>query len=72
MGMGFFFAGIGALIGTPIGGALISADDGGYLYAQMFAGSSLFAGFVVILLAVWRKGNVVAPTERTWKTLVLK
>jgi MFS family permease len=50
MGMNFFACGTGILIGAPIAGALINADDGGYLDAQIFGGlcaalSTLFIGF---------------------------
>jgi MFS family permease len=41
-GTNWFMYGIGALIGTPISGALIQRDNGGYLYMQIFAGLSMF------------------------------
>ncbi|OAG07529.1 MFS general substrate transporter [Paraphaeosphaeria sporulosa] len=41
-GTNWFMYGIGALIGTPIAGALIQRDSGGYLYMQIFAGLSMF------------------------------
>jgi MFS family permease len=72
MGMGFFFAGIGALVGSPLGGALISANGGNYIYAQMWAGSAIFAGFVVILASVWMKGNLKSPEKTGWRSIILK
>lgn len=41
-GTNWFMYGIGALIGTPISGALIQRDNGGYLCMQIFAGLSMF------------------------------
>ena len=41
-GTNWFMYGVGALIGTPIAGALIQRDDGGYLYMQIFAGLAMF------------------------------
>ena len=41
-GTNWFMYGIGALIGTPIAGALITADNGGYLYMQIYAGLAMF------------------------------
>jgi len=48
MGMGFTIAGLGGAVGSPIGGALIQAHGGGYLYAQMYAGSIILAGAVLV------------------------
>lgn len=42
-GTNWFMYGIGALIGTPIAGALIQTNNGGYLYMQIFAGLAMFA-----------------------------
>ncbi|KIW02236.1 uncharacterized protein PV09_06389 [Verruconis gallopava] len=43
MGMGFAIAGIASLTGSPLGGGLVQADHGLYLYAQMWAASSFIA-----------------------------
>ncbi|KAF2671060.1 MFS general substrate transporter [Microthyrium microscopicum] len=51
IGMGFTIASIGALVGSPLGGALIQARHGGYLYAQMWSASSIFAGGCFTLAA---------------------
>lgn len=57
MAMTFVAIGLACLIGAPIGGALIQSNDGGYLYAQLFAGGSLTVGAGLLLLArVWKSG----------------
>lgn len=58
-GMIFSCVGCGLLIGTPIAGALISADGGQYLYAQIYAGLLLAVGGVLIILARLYKSNWV-------------
>ena len=40
---------VAALIGSPIAGALVQRDDGGYLYAQMFMGSAIMAGTLTLV-----------------------
>ena len=42
-GTNWFMYGLGALIGTPVAGALIQRDAGGYLYMQIFAGLAMFS-----------------------------
>ena len=42
---------IGALTGAPIGGALISRDNGGFLYLQLFAGCTCLVGCFFFLAA---------------------
>jgi hypothetical protein len=39
------------LTGTPIAGALISHDHGGFKYAIIFAASTMFAGSAFLVLA---------------------
>ena len=51
MGMVFSLLGFALLIGNPIAGALITADHGSYLSAQMYAGSALLAGVVALAVA---------------------
>lgn len=41
--------GIGALLGSPISGAIISASGGSYLGAQIFSGSTLVVGGLLVL-----------------------
>lgn len=45
LGMAWFAAGIGMLIGTPVAGALGGAGKG-YLHAQIFAGAIMAGGWV--------------------------
>ncbi|EHY53570.1 hypothetical protein HRR83_003779 [Exophiala dermatitidis] len=42
---------IGALTGSPIGGQLITRDNGGFLYLQLFGGCTCAVGCVFFLLA---------------------
>jgi hypothetical protein len=48
MGMGFAVAGVASLTGTPLGGALVQDNKGGFLYAQMWAGASLVAAAIML------------------------
>jgi MFS family permease len=41
--------GIGALLGSPISGAIISASGGSYVGAQIFSGSTLVVGGLFVL-----------------------
>ncbi len=50
MGMIFTVMSIGCLCGAPVAGILIERDEGRYLYAQMFGGSIMIVGAVVLLL----------------------
>ena len=49
MGMVLSIVAVAALIGSPIAGALISTENGEYLSAQMFMGSAIIAGTVVLI-----------------------
>jgi predicted MFS family arabinose efflux permease len=51
MGIVFAAIGIGALIGSPISGIIISKSGGFYLGAQIFSGSSLAIGAFFTLAA---------------------
>ena len=51
MGMVFSLLGFAILIGNPLAGALIMADDGEYLGAQMYAGGAMIAGIVLLTIA---------------------
>ncbi|KAF1809065.1 MFS general substrate transporter [Eremomyces bilateralis CBS 781.70] len=51
MGMGFTIVSFATLTGPPLAGALISQKDGGYLYAQMWGGSSFIAGCLFLMAA---------------------
>ena len=47
--------GIATLTGAPLGGALISRMGGEYLGAQLFAGSSVLLGGVLLGAARWKR-----------------
>lgn len=49
MGMVLSVVAVAALIGSPIAGALVARDDGGYLFAQMFMGSTITAGGLTLI-----------------------
>ena len=55
MGMVLSVVGVAALIGSPIAGALVQADHGQYLYAQMFMGSVILGGTITLVLARFAK-----------------
>jgi MFS family permease len=50
-GAAFCVLGIAALIGSPIGGALIKADGGRFLGVQLFAGLCLAVGTAIFCMA---------------------
>jgi MFS family permease len=50
-GLVFGIASIGALTGSPIGGALITREHGEFTYMQVFGGVVCFAGASFFLLA---------------------
>ena len=49
MGMIFSVMSIGCLCGAPVAGALIQKDHGTYLYAQIFGGSVMICGALVLV-----------------------
>ena len=55
MAMVFVVIGVACLTGSPIGGALIKAGGGSYLYAQLFSGCSILLGAALLLVARWVK-----------------
>ncbi|KAF6817560.1 major facilitator superfamily transporter [Colletotrichum plurivorum] len=52
-GMGFFVAGIAALTGPPIAGALIRLQQGGFLGVQILSGSSMVVSAAFFAAARW-------------------
>lgn len=63
MGMVFSVISFACLTGPPLAGALIQRKDGGYIYAQMFAGTVLMTGCATLVAARvakrgWRKARV--------------
>ena len=55
MGMIFSVVSFACLTGSPLGGALVERDNGRFLYAQMFAASTLTCGCLTLLAARIRK-----------------
>ena len=51
MGMTFSVMSIGSLCGEPIAGVLIQRNEGAYLYAQMFGGSVMVCGALVLVVS---------------------
>ena len=51
MGMTFSVVSFAVLTGPPLGGALIQNDHGGFLYAQVFAATSMAVGIVTMICA---------------------
>lgn len=51
IGMTFTVVSFATLTGPPLAGALVERNGGGYLYAQMFAGTTMMCGAVVLVLA---------------------
>lgn len=51
MGAAFAIQAFGALTGSPIGGAIVAAQDGNYLGLQLFCGCCMFGGLVVFIAA---------------------
>lgn len=51
MGMAFTVVSFASLTGPPIAGALIQHDDGLFLYAQLFGGSTILAGCCLLCAA---------------------
>lgn len=57
MGMVFSVVSFACLTGPPLAGALVQKDNGGYLYAQMFAGTCLMCGcFTLVCARIARTG----------------
>lgn len=50
-GMVFSICAFALLIGQPLAGALIEANGGGYLYAQMYAGACMMMGVIFMVTA---------------------
>lgn len=67
MGMCFSVVSISTLIGPPIAGALIQADKGRYLYVQMWGGSIVFAGGLVLVACKWSSSGYSLRREASAK-----
>ncbi|OLN87377.1 Riboflavin transporter MCH5-like protein 17 [Colletotrichum chlorophyti] len=51
IGMVFTIVSFACLAGSPIGGRLVQIDNGDFLYAQIFAGSSMLLGGLLVAFA---------------------
>jgi MFS family permease len=60
-GMGFSIVGVAAFVGPPIAGAIV--QQGGYFRAQMWAGSVMLVGGVVLVLGRLAKTGAVLRTR---------
>lgn len=49
-GILFFFTAIGALIGNPIAGALVTRYNGGFTGLQIFTGVVFFVGTIIFVI----------------------
>lgn len=59
VGMIMSFVGVATLTGPSIQGALIQKDEGEYLYAQMYAATSILVGAVADLACRIAKSGFV-------------
>jgi MFS family permease len=55
IGMIFSIVSLASLTGPPIAGALIDANGGQYLYAQIFGGTSMMLGCMLLIVARYCK-----------------
>ena len=51
VGAAFALQSFGALTGSPIGGAIVSAQNGDYLGLQLFCGVAMIIGCVAVAVA---------------------
>lgn len=59
----FMVVSFGALTGNPIGGALLSRYDGGFLGLQIFAGTVIMSGAIMFLVARFQVGGTSLTTK---------
>lgn len=50
-GTSFFIISVAGLTGNPIAGALVTKDNGGYLYLQLFCGATMAVGAGLIAVS---------------------
>jgi len=65
MGTGFAVAGFACLTGTPLGGSLVHANDGRYLYVQIWTGLSMLTGTVFLALSKLAADKGIPKAEDT-------
>lgn len=49
----FAVVSVAALVGNPIGGALVSNENGNYTHLQIFCGMTMLGGSVAFVAARW-------------------
>lgn len=57
VGTAFAIQSLGALTGSPIGGAIVSAQHGSFLGLQLFCGFCMLAGSIVFAVARWTQAG---------------
>jgi MFS family permease len=67
MGIGFAVAGFACLTGTPLGGALVHANDGRYLYVQIWTGLSMLTGTLFLALSKTAADKVMSKAAEAEK-----
>ncbi|KAF2628030.1 MFS general substrate transporter [Macroventuria anomochaeta] len=68
MGIGFAVAGFACLTGTPLGGALVQANDGHYLYVQIWTGLSMLAGTLFLVASKMAVNRITSNENRAEKS----
>lgn len=63
--VGFAVAGFAYMTGTPLAGALVHANDGLYLYVQMWAGLSILTGRLYLSLSNIAADRVMSKAAET-------
>jgi len=58
IGMSFGFSAIGALVGSPVGGALLNLETGHYAHMQIFCAVVMLVGCVMLAIARVAKSGV--------------
>ena len=58
-GTTFFIISLATLTGQPIAGALITRNDGGYLYLQIFCGIVMLIGSLLFFVARNMQGGLI-------------
>jgi MFS family permease len=62
-GVLYFFISLGVLAGSPIAGVLINADGGQFTYVKIFAGTTMMAGAVLVIVLRFYAAMVATRTN---------